>query len=44
MEVGDKLDTQRSVRKGFALKGIRQHIIKASNPSTIVLDSSFSRS
>ena len=35
MEVGDKLDPQRSFRKGFALKGIRQHIIKTNNPSTI---------
>ena len=30
MEVGDKLNPQRSYRKGFALKGIRQHIIKIS--------------
>ena len=35
MEIGDKLNPQRSYRKGFALKGIRQHIIKTSNPSTI---------
>ena len=28
MEVGDKLNPQRSYRKGFALKGLRQHIIK----------------
>ena len=35
MEVGDKLNPQRSYRKGFALKGIRQHIIKMNNPSTI---------
>ena len=35
MEVGDKLNPQRSYRKGFALKGLRQHIIKMSNPSTI---------
>ena len=35
MEVGDKLNSQRSYRKGFALKGLRQHIIKTSNPSTI---------
>ena len=35
MEVGDKLDPQRSYRKGFALKGLRQHIIKMNNPSTI---------
>ena len=27
MEVGDKLNPQRSYRKGFALKGIRQHIM-----------------
>ena len=35
MEVGDRLNPQRSYRKGFALKGIRQHIIKMNNPSTI---------
>ena len=35
MEVGDKLDPQRSYRKGFALKDIQQHIIKTNNPSTI---------
>ena len=35
MEAGDKLNPQRSLRKGFALKGLRQHIIKANNPSTI---------
>ena len=35
MEVGDKLNPQRSFRKGFALKGIQQHIIKTNNPSTI---------
>ena len=35
MEVGDKLNAQRSFRKGFALKGIQQHIIKTNNPSTI---------
>ena len=34
MEVGDKLNLQRSYRKGFALKGLRQHI-KTNNPSTI---------
>ena len=28
MEVGDKLNPQRSDRKGFALKGLHQHIIK----------------
>ena len=33
MEVGD-----RSYRKGFALKGLRQHIIKTNNPSTIGSD------
>ena len=35
MEVGDKLNPQRSYRKGFVIKGLRQHIIKTSNPSTI---------
>ena len=35
MEVGDKLNPQRSYRKGFALKGLRQHIMKTNNPSTI---------
>ena len=35
MEVGNKLNPQRSYRKGFALKGISQHIIKTNNPSTI---------
>ena len=35
MEVGDKLNPQRSYRQGFALKGLRQHIIKTNNPSTI---------
>ena len=35
MEVGDKLNPQRSYRKGFAVKGIRQHIIKMNNPFTI---------
>ena len=35
MEVGDKLNPQRSYRKGFALKGLWQHIIKTNNPSTI---------
>ena len=35
MEVGHKLNPQRSYRKGFALKGLRQHIIKTNNPSTI---------
>ena len=37
MEVGDKLNPQRSYRKGFALKGLHQHIIKTNNPSTIGL-------
>ena len=31
MEVGDKLNPQRSDRKGFAVKGIRQHIIKTND-------------
>ena len=35
MEVGDKLNPQRSYRKGFALKGLCQHIITMNNPSTI---------
>ena len=35
MEVGDKLNPQRSYRKGIALKGLHQHIIKTNNPSTI---------
>ena len=35
MEVGDRLIPQRSYRKGFALKGLHQHIIKTNNPSTI---------
>ena len=35
MEVGNKLNPQRCYRKGFALKGLRQHIIKTNNPSTI---------
>ena len=35
MQVGDKLTPQRSNRKGFALKGLCQHIIKTKNPSTI---------
>ena len=38
MEVGDRLNPQRSYRKGFELKGLRQHIIKTNNPSTIGLD------
>ena len=37
MEVGDRLNPQRSYRKGFALKHLRQHIIKTNNPSTIGL-------
>ena len=35
MEVGDKLNPQRCYRRGFALKGLCQHIIKTNNPSTI---------
>ena len=35
MEVGDKLNPQRSYRRGFALKGLCQHIVKTNNPSTI---------
>ena len=35
MELGDRLNPQRSYRNGFALKGLRQHIIKTNNPSTI---------
>ena len=35
MEVGDKLNPQRSYRRDFALKGLCQHIIKTNNPSTI---------
>ena len=35
MEVGDILNPQRSYRKGFALKGLRQHTIRTNNPSTI---------
>ena len=38
MEVGDKLNPQRSHRKGFALKGLHQHIIKTNNPFTICPD------
>ena len=38
MEVGDKLNPQRSCRKGFVLKGLRQRIIKTNNPSTIGLN------
>ena len=32
MEVGDKLNAQRFYRKGFTLKGSRQHIIKQTTP------------
>ena len=35
MEVGDRLNPQRSYRKGFALKGLHQHIMKTNNPSTM---------
>ena len=35
MEVGDKLNPQRSHRKGFVLKGLHQHIIKTNDSSTI---------
>ena len=35
MEVGNRLNPQRSFRKEFALKGVQQHIIKTNNPSTI---------
>ena len=35
MEVGDKLNPQRSYRKGFSLKCNLVHIIKTNNPSTI---------
>ena len=35
MEVGNRLNPQRSYRKGFALIGLCQHILKTSNPSTI---------
>ena len=35
MEVGDKLNPQRSYRRGFALKGLCQHIMKTNNPSTV---------
>ena len=38
MEVGDRLNPKRSYRKGFALKGLCQHIIKTNNPSTISPD------
>ena len=35
MEVGNKLNPQRSYRQGFTLKAIQQHIVKTNNPSTI---------
>ena len=35
MLLGDRLNPHRSYRKGLALKGKRQHIIKTNNPSTI---------
>ena len=35
MEVRDRFSPRRSYRKGFALKGLCQHIIKTNNPSTI---------
>ena len=35
MGVGDTLNPQRSYRKGFALKGLHQHIIQTNNSSTI---------
>ena len=35
MEVGDKLNPQRSYKNGFALKALRQHIVKTNNSSTI---------
>ena len=35
MELGDKLNPQRSYRKGFALKGLCQRIIKTNNTCTI---------
>ena len=38
MKVEDKLNPQKSYREGFALKGLRQHIIKMNNSSTIGLD------
>ena len=41
MEVGDKLNPQWAYRKGFALKGLHQHIIKTYNPSTIGPDELF---
>ena len=38
MEVGNKLNPQRSYWKEFALKGVRQSIVKTNNPSTICPD------
>ena len=35
MKVGDRPNSQRSYKKGFALKGNHVHIIKTNNPSTI---------
>ena len=35
MEVRDKLNPQRSYRKGFALKAIQQHVINTNNPPAI---------
>ena len=37
MEVGDKLNPQRSYRKGFALKGLHQHIMKQTTTLLSVL-------
>ena len=37
-KVEDKLNPQRSYRKGFAPKALRQHIINTNNPSTIGLN------
>ena len=36
MEVGDRLNPQRSYTKGFALKGLRQHIIKTNKPNELL--------
>ena len=38
MEVGDRLNPQRSYRKGFTLKGLHQHLIKTNNLSAIGSD------
>ena len=35
MEVGNKLNPQRSYRQGFAIKAVWQHIVKTNNPSTV---------